>query len=68
VTFHRAGLQRNMQALGAFAFLSMHKGKHEFRDHIPAGIAALSQALAGFPEYPALAAVVAQAARALEKT
>ena len=30
-----AGLQRVMQALGAFAFLSNVKGKRAFRDHIP---------------------------------
>lgn len=66
-TFHRAGLQRNMQALGAFAFLSMHKGKHEFINYIPAGMAFLRETLTGFPEYPALAATVEQAARALEK-
>jgi len=65
--FHRAGLQRNMQALGAFAFLSTHKGKHEFKEYIPAGMAFLREALAGFPEYPALADIVEQAARALEK-
>lgn len=30
-----AGLQRVLQALGAFAFLSNVKGKRAFRDHIP---------------------------------
>ncbi len=52
--FHRAGLQRTMQALGAFAFLSMRKGKPEFARYIPAGLAALQEALALFPEYPVL--------------
>jgi len=60
--FHRAGLQRTMQALGAFAFLSMRKGKKEFEAYIPAGIANLREALGKFPEYPALADLTAQAA------
>jgi len=59
--FHRAGLQRTMQALGAFAFLSMRKGKPEFAQYIPAGLATLREALALFPEYPALSDLVAKA-------
>ena len=60
--FHRAGLQRTMQALGAFAFLSMRKGKTEFKQYIPAGLATLCEALAQFPEYPALGDLSALAA------
>jgi N-acetylmuramate 1-kinase len=59
--FHRAGLQRTMQALGAFAFLSMRKGKKDFEAYIPAGIANLREALALFPEYPVLAGLTAKA-------
>lgn len=33
-----AGLQRNMQALGAFAYLSRVKGKTAFVTHVPAGL------------------------------
>jgi mannose-1-phosphate guanylyltransferase len=33
-----AGLQRIMQALGAFGFLGKVKGKRAFLDHIPAGL------------------------------
>ena len=33
-----AGLQRLMQALGAYSFLSMKKGKTGFLEHIPAGV------------------------------
>ena len=40
-----AGLQRNMQALGAFAFLSQVKGKHHFRQHIPLGLRHLADGL-----------------------
>jgi N-acetylmuramate 1-kinase len=66
--FHRAGLQRTMQALGAFAFLSMRKGKPEFARHIPAGLAALQEALALFPEYPVLGGLAARAAAGLQNT
>ena len=60
--FHRAGLQRTMQALGAFAFLSMRKGKKKFEAYIPSGIANLREALGKFSEYPALADLTAHAA------
>jgi aminoglycoside/choline kinase family phosphotransferase len=33
-----SGLQRNMQALGAFAFLSLFKGKTRYLDFIPGGV------------------------------
>jgi len=40
-----AGLQRIMQALGAYGFLGHVKGKRPFLDHIPAGLAALREIL-----------------------
>jgi aminoglycoside/choline kinase family phosphotransferase len=61
-TFHLAGLQRNMQALGAFSFLSMQKGKTEFVQHIPAGLSHLREALCMFPEFPALMEMAEKAA------
>ena len=61
ITFQRTGLQRNMQALGAFAFLSMHKGKTEFQQHIPAALHYLCEALALFPEFHALRKLVGRA-------
>jgi len=48
-----AGLQRIMQALGAFGFLGHVKGKQSFLDHIPAGLDALGEILSelgGKPE------------------
>jgi aminoglycoside/choline kinase family phosphotransferase len=66
--FHRAGLQRTMQALGAFAFLSMRKGKSEFVQYIPAGLATLRQALALFPEYSALGELAATAGLRIQPT
>ncbi len=40
-----SGLQRIMQALGAFGFLGHVKGKKTFLDHIPAGLATLRRLL-----------------------
>jgi hypothetical protein len=52
--FILAGLQRNMQALGAFSFLSLVKGKEWFKQYIPAGIAYLDQALQETKDFPVL--------------
>ena len=65
--FHRASLQRTMQALGAFAFLSMRKGKKDFEAYIPAGIANLRETLGLFSEYPELAGLAATAAARLQQ-
>lgn len=61
-----AGLQRSMQALGAYGFLSRIRGKTEFRRWIPAGLrqlrAGLAEApdLAEAPPLPRLTALVAR--------
>ena len=48
-------LQRHMQALGAYGFLSKVKGKNYFLNHIPEGLRLLRQDLAeANNEYPAL--------------
>ena len=60
-TFHRAGLQRNMQALGAFAYLSMDKGKIAFTAHIPNALSYLKDALKQFPEFPLLRELIQKA-------
>jgi len=64
--FERAGIQRNMQALGAFAYLSCQKGKHEFARYIPAALHSLQQALAGISDYPCLTATVSKARTVVE--
>ncbi len=46
-TFFLTALQRNMQALGAFAYLSMEKEKKRYIRFIPAGLKYLQEALAG---------------------
>ncbi len=43
-----AGLQRNMQALGAYAFLSLKKGKKDYLQFIPQGFEYLLQGLEEF--------------------
>ncbi len=47
--FIRSALQRNMQALGAFSFLTLIKKKKEFEKFIPTGIEYLKQNLTLFP-------------------
>ena len=59
--FHLAGLQRNMQALGAFAYLSMDKGKTAFAAHIPAALSYLTAALREITEFPLLSGLVEKA-------
>lgn len=56
--FLYAGLQRNMQALGAFAYLSLVKGKHDFEQYMPAGIAYLQNALKDTDEFPKLKGIL----------
>lgn len=65
--FHRAGLQRTMQALGAFSFLSMGKGKKEFAEHIPAAIGSLCQSLELSGDYPALQELAGRAASCVRR-
>lgn len=43
-----AALQRNMQALGAYGFLGLTKGKKEYLTHIPRGLAYLQDGLEEF--------------------
>ena len=62
MTFHLAGMQRNMQALGAFSFLGMQKGKKGFIKHIPSALCQLEEALFLFPDYPVLKETVLKAA------
>jgi aminoglycoside/choline kinase family phosphotransferase/dTDP-glucose pyrophosphorylase len=43
-------LSRNLQILGAFAFLGNTKGKTQFLDHVPVAVNQLNRTLAGFEE------------------
>jgi aminoglycoside/choline kinase family phosphotransferase len=42
--FHEGAVQRLMQALGAYGFLGLKRGKETFLGHIPAGLANLREA------------------------
>ena len=50
-----AGIQRNEQALAAFARLGAQRGKRRFLDSIPAGLASLRAGLAAAGDLPASA-------------
>jgi len=43
--FWQTAVQRLMQALGAYGFLSIHRGKTSFRDHVAPALERLSEAL-----------------------
>jgi aminoglycoside/choline kinase family phosphotransferase/choline kinase len=60
-------LSRNLQALGAFAFLSQAKGKVQFQAYIPAALNGLARRLESFapPGFPRLKAAVEGARRKL---
>jgi NDP-sugar pyrophosphorylase family protein/tRNA A-37 threonylcarbamoyl transferase component Bud32 len=68
--FHYCSLTRNLQILGAFAYLSRIKGKHYFADYIPAALQTLGFNLhnRSRDEFPALKAAVKKASGQLQKT
>jgi len=68
--FNYCALTRNLQILGAFAYLSKIKGKQYFEDYIPAAIQTLGSNLHahGPDEFPALTAAVKKAYVQLQKT
>ena len=55
---HSAALQRGMQALGAYAYLSLEKGKKEYENFIKPAVKLLNDTLQRREEYPLLKAVV----------
>lgn len=55
--YQLTGIQRNMQALGAYANLSLNKGKPGFRVYIPRAVFLLRSALRASP-YPNLRRIV----------
>ena len=58
--FWEASVQRLMQALGAYAFLSRNKGLISFLQHVPAGLAKLQTALAHTPRLQTLNGLVSE--------
>ena len=57
--YHYCRLTRNLQILGAFAYLSRMKGKRQFEKYIPAAVRSLRSNLAAGAqgEFPALSAI-----------
>ena len=51
-------LTRNLQFLGAFAFLSRVKGKKSFESYIPHAVVSLKSTLRGMDRFPALSKLV----------
>ncbi len=68
--FYWAGLQRNMQALGAFAYLSMVKEKNRYIRYVPAGMKYLDDALVQDEgeKFPKLRKIVEDAQKFLTHT
>ena len=58
--YHYCALTRNLQILGAFAYLSRVKGKKQFENYIPAAVKSLQANLAARKpgEFPTLSAIV----------
>ncbi|HEX2955836.1 MAG TPA: phosphotransferase [Chitinispirillaceae bacterium] len=52
------GVQRLMQALGAYGNLSLHKGKDWYRGYIPLALERLDLLLATVPDFPNLKSIV----------
>ena len=67
--FEYCSLTRNLQILGAFAFLGKVRGKHYFEDYIPTAFQTLHTNLfrAGRDEFPALGAAVDKAGEELKR-
>jgi aminoglycoside/choline kinase family phosphotransferase len=57
-SFHRAALQRLMQALGAYGKLSLHKNKETYRQHIFPALTLLSDVLQKVPDFPHITNIV----------
>ena len=57
-TFRLCGIQRLMQALGAYGFLGLVKGNKAFLDHIPAAMGSLRALVGEIPDLQKLGALL----------
>ncbi len=57
--YRLCAVQRLMQALGAYGFLGIVKGRDAFLAHIPAALASLREVVAGVPELEEFSAMLA---------
>lgn len=62
-----AGCQRLMQALGAYGFLGLVKGRTAFLAHVPRGLRRLVEAIDGAGDFARLADLARRCADALER-
>jgi N-acetylmuramate 1-kinase len=67
-SFRICAVQRLMQALGAYANLSIHKGKERYRDFVPVALQRLKRIAAPKPSFPALLNIVDACLEACGKT
>ena len=66
--YHYCTLTRNLQILGAFAFLSRVQGKKQFEQYIPAALKTLGMNLkaGGTNEFPRLQGIVEETCRQIK--
>lgn len=65
--FLRISMQRLMQALGAYGFLGLVKGKKKFLQYIPAALGLLTDTLGGVRDFPLIKEAVEEARDVIEK-
>jgi aminoglycoside/choline kinase family phosphotransferase len=66
-SFRICALQRLMQALGAYANLSIHKGKDWYREYIPVALQRLNPMVNELKSFPSLEEIVRECLDACEK-
>ncbi len=64
-TFLTAGIQRNMQALAAYARLGIGKGKTRFLESIPPGLDLLEEGVDESGPFPAIKTIIREARKSL---
>lgn len=65
--FTLAGIQRNLQALAAFAYLGSRKGRKEFLESIPAGLRLLDEGVGESGGFPVLKGMLERIRENMEK-
>jgi len=64
-TFLTAGIQRNMQALAAYARLGIGKGNTRFLESIPPGLDLLEEGVDESGPFPAIKTIIREARKSL---
>jgi len=66
--FYEAGVQRLMQALGAYGFLGLKRGRTAFLDHLAGGLSHLRSALSKIESLPILEDIAMQCRHVVHNT